>query len=464
MNRKGVSLLEVVVAVVILSILGGLVATAVVSSYRLVVRTRTLPNTYYGAQGALEEDLEALRVLVTEKFRIQNELMNVPPAEMDPELVKRLAAVNSELSTYETETVTLFGKTIGIYDIEVGYTDVRAQRMALKSGLADAQRLERPVPIIDDVEITVVGEHKANDTYQSVGKSVNAVVSYNSKNEEYYYADLYQWYVATGDFHTANYIEEAGYEEVLYGTVYAQFPQNFTLIPSATQPTLTIDTAYEGKFIICMVTPLSIGGKMGSPVLSNSIYISGLPKLQTGHYEMLIEPSITSIEYDATGRVPLSEIISRLPQNSKLYSLGSSYPYVDLNGAATDTALSASTTGDGNYSRFIAFDVGKTMRSAGTTTSGQTIVYAVVRNNESLPVNFIYAGASSVGLNTCVRKTNGNGDTGWQVIEVEIPSGVTFDVGNAVIDVAELLVTSNATMGEREKIWAYLLEKYHIKM
>lgn len=461
--RRGFSLAEVVIAFVLISFLALIVGGVMTSSYVLSAKIDQLPNTYYTAQDNVEKELDSLKDLVKEKFRIQNELTNTPPGEISSELVQRLNEVNEKLEGYQSKSVTLFGKNVELfefdYDEEVDKTGLR---LKLHAGVANAESLERPVPIIDNVTVSAAGGSLSNEVYHAVGSSINAAVQYNSKNYDYYFRSLYQWYVCTGDFHTAAYATEREYEELLYGTVFAQYPNNFTLIPGATGASITVDESYSGKFLACVVTPLSIEGKMGKSVVSNFLYVSALPTLSRGNYVMVVEPSITTCDYNPSDFVPIDRIQSRIPTNTSLICTTSGRPTISLNGAVTDSDISLSATGNGNYSRYIHFDSGCMMRGGGLPYYGNTVVYVVARSNGSADVNFMISGGREMGFGDNESSLGAGGDSGWQILSAQLEWSDDFIIGGEDVDVGELILVSNPSSADTSSVIQYLAQKYHI--
>ncbi len=463
-SRCGFSLLEVIIGFVLISFILVMVGGTLVTGYSMAEKLNQLPNTYYAAQDTVESRLDELDSLITEKYRIENELLNAAP--VPAELSVRLAEINNELSAYENESVSLFGKNVQLYRFDDQYVSSDGSKLNLKAGLANEVKLERPVPIIEKVTIKASGSDVDADLYNAAGMTITATPDYYSKNYEYYYADLYQWYICTGDFHTSGYPGEHEYEELLYGTVFAQYPVNYTLLPSEKNASITISSSYAGKFLVCAVTPLSINGKMGEPVLSNYVYISGMPELSSGSYKLVIEPSITPLNYEADGKVEISSMNSRQPATGKLTTSTSARPYVALDGATTDSSLGASAGGTGNWSRYIRFDSSTKMTSSslgsGYYGSNYSII-AVAKNRDSAPVNFVFAGTNGAGFLTNTGITDAAGsDTGWQLLTAQLSGSNTLTVGGSNVDIAELIVVSNAGAYDISAISAYLAEKYHI--
>lgn len=460
--RNGFSLAEVVIAFVLISLLGVIVAGVVTASYRLSAQLHELPNAYYSAQDQVEKELDALKEMVKEKFRIQNELTNTPPGEIQSALVDRLNEVNASLGAYRSRNATLFGKSVDVFEFTYTQSEGTGTGLVLYAGAANAESLERPVPIIDQVLIKAAGGGVVNELYHAAGTVVNATVQYNSKNYSYHFRDLYQWYVCTGDFHTTAYGTGRGYEEVLYGTVFAQYPHDFTLIPGATGASLTVDASYAGKFLVCVATPLSIEGKMGESCVSNFLYISALPSLSTGTYLMTIEPSLTTFNYDPSGFVSVDQIQSRTPTASRLVSVGGRRAEVSLNGSVTDSIVTSSLTGRGNYSRYLKFEPGCVMRASGLPSRGGVVAFAVARSGGGAVDDFMASGTETAGFATNSYMLGMGGDSGWLLLAADLSEPNNFVIGGQYVDVAELILVGSPSPQDTAAVLSYLAKKYHI--
>lgn len=464
-SHKGFTLMEVVIAFVLISFIIAMVGISVTDAYTISAKLKELPNTYYAAQDQTEREMDQLSAYVKEKYRLSNEILNTPPDILDPSLSGRLADINNELAAYSTETVTLFGKDVELYKFTTDYTSSTGQQITMHAGVANAELPERPVPIIDEVEVCKTGSTVTTDLYHSNGATLTAAVNYNSKNYSYHFKELYQWYVCTGNFHTAEFADGSRYVEgePLYSTVYTIYPNYFTLIAGANTDTITIDSSYYGKYLICVVTPLSIEGTMGNSVVSNYVYVSGLPELSGGAYQMVIDASQISVNYNASEEVTLTSVESRFPSGRRLSASGGSAPKLSLIGATTDTDIASAITGEGSYSRFIRFTDATAMQSSGFSTSSNTIVLAVAKNNGRFDEDFLYANGQQGGFGTNLSLSSGSGDSGWQIVAVSFPSGCSsLEVGKCDVDIAELVVVSSPSGDDLNRVWNYLSEKYRI--
>jgi len=206
-----------------------------------------------------------------------------------------------------------------------------------------------------------------------------------------------------------------------------------------------------------------------------------LPKISSGKYRMFFDISATAFNYTVNDVTPpITEISNRGLDTvqGKFTSTGNARPVVNLNGATTDTVTITAPTETGTYSRYLSFTDTTYMTS---NNFWNNIInphaFVVVKNNNSSDVDFITVkdqSNSSInikgGLITNIRKTDGHGDSGWQVIEVKLNSGTTnllkgvITLGKTKVDVAEFIVVGNAeaSQDECDKIWNYLLQKYRI--
>ena len=190
--RRGITLMEVIIAFVLLSFIGVMVVTAITSSYTMSAQLNSLTATYYGAQNVAEREWEQLSSAVKTKYRLTDEITNTPAGNLDPTLHDRLNEVNAQLRPYPVERVTLFGKSVELYKFTTNYQSPSNQTLTLHAGVVNAKTLDRPVPIIDSVTINKEGSGATNDLFHSAGQSVTvSSVRYNEKNKDQRYREIF---------------------------------------------------------------------------------------------------------------------------------------------------------------------------------------------------------------------------------------------------------------------------------
>ncbi len=468
---KGFTLVEVIIAFVLVSIIALMVTLSVTSTYKMSTKLKDLPNSYYKAQNEVERTIDKLSATVKEYFRAKNELSKYENGKEPADLLEKMAAADAILKGYENEDVTLFGKTVKIFKFDKDYTYSGGQTIHIAAGAVNFVPIERPVAKIAEVRINETGVSEKSDMYFGTGKTVSTSVTYKENDDKKYkFKELYQWYKCTESLHTAAFGNGPHYDgnEELYKTLYTIYPNNFTIIPGATGASITVSKEYEGKLLLCVATPLSKSGTMGESVVSNYIYISPLPKLsvgdpKTGGYKMVIEPSLVPINYSPEEFISVGAMVSRIPETTSFIAMGGSSPQLSVFGAPTDTNLKLSSDGSGNYSRFLRFNEKTRMRSSGLKISTGDMIFAVVKDTNKSSPNFVETNSKAYGFRECLYAGDGSGDTGWTVVVMRMAkSSPEIRVGNSAVDIAELIVTPE--LGEKDiaSVVKYLAEKYHI--
>ncbi len=377
-QRKGMSLVEVMISFVLISFLILMVSGAVTSSYQTSAKIRKLPGLYYEGQQEVEGELDALDQKLTRKYLLEKELGTL--ADPDPSLIAEIAGLNAEIeSTHEKVNLTLFGKPVVLYQFSRTCTSEDGNSITLHAGTASGVRMERPVPVIDQVTINPLGGSVVTDVFSAAGSVITSSVAYSDTNQSYRYAELYQWYVSVNDAHSVYYSDQTPGPDEQQGTLMPVYPEDFTPITSERGASMTVTDEYRGKFLLLVVTPLSVNGKMGDDVMSNPVYVSSLP---AGiNYRAVLDPSLTSVGYDPSGRVYMP-VVGSMSASGGVFTARSGCPYIDLNGSVT------SSEGD-NASRFLHFEPYDVIGSAnGLTPLANDKVFAVVRSYDGAPYFF----------------------------------------------------------------------------
>lgn len=505
---NGFTLMEIIIAFVLLSFIVLMVGGAVTNAYVMAHKLRELPNTYYNAQGKLEDytrilsdiaDIENKRsacridstdfAYLTKKLdELSDELsgMKTDYAAKDINISAATDSIEVEIQTEtptgtETETIKIedcpkpidwriFDSItadeekidIPVYQVAEEYTLPGRATIRLSTGVVGTG-LKRLVPSIESVEIAYDATKK-DELYFGKGTVITATSEYyeDDNYSEYFKATLYQWYLSTGSFHTADYAVAPGnidrYESQI-GTIYPTFPNNYTPIEGEINSSITVKEEYYNKMLVCVATPLSKNGAMGSSVVSsNAIYISGLPKLTSENYQMVLEPSLIpwdcSDSFDAEKNIDtVTSINSRYPDKDLSLTI-SGEPTISLNGELTATDKGSLAEYAKSWSRYIRFTAGQSAKA--TIASGNMTVFAVVRSGDltepepesvSFPDNVIfYKDAAGNIKNVDCSVIVGTGE--WKIIRGTFDSdgniinsdGNIIIGGGATVDIAELII------------------------
>ncbi len=452
-QRKGMSLVEVMMGFVLIGFLILLVGGAVTSSYKTAAAMQKLPGLYFKGQQEIENDLEDLDKDVTRKYLLEKELgmASNPSGELQSEL----DALNEELNAgFEKVTVNIFGKDVVIYQFERSGVIDGVGHFTLHAGTASGVRLERPVPVIETASIQVLGEAAVPEITHADGKTITTEVTYSDVNREYCYTELFQWYVSTGSEHGIYYEDGTpGPEETQHGSIMPVYPVGFTPITSERTASMIVSEAYRGKFIFCLVTPLSMNGKMGESVMSNLIYVSDLP--DGLNYRAVIDPSLMLIPFDDSGIVRVS-LLGSTSASSGSFTVSSGAPYIDLFGEVMSE--------DGAASRFVHLDPDDKLKSSTALTSRpDDVIFMVVRTEDpDASPDFIKAGTTKYGFSTNSERIDSEYGL-WSILVIENEtSGSTYTIGGVQLNIAELIIASNPGSDGRARIIEYLQHKYGI--
>lgn len=141
-----------------------------------------------------------------------------------------------------------------------------------------------PVPEVTKLQIGLeVYSRTENDTayiFEAGGTIIAKLEDEDIDDpENVHFMTTYQWYISDGTFSTKHYpytlwgptidYEPAGF--------YPLFPLGYEPVLGARGTTVTVDADMRGKHLILVATPVAGNGKMGTPFVSNRIFISALP-------------------------------------------------------------------------------------------------------------------------------------------------------------------------------------------
>lgn len=466
-KRKGMSLIEVVIAFVLVSMLIVMVSGAVTSTYRTSYMLQKLPTVYYAGQQAVETELANLDALIEEKYIIEKTIAT--QINPDQDLINRLTAINAELvgpvggvegnRNREHYTIQIFDKTVNVYRFEIDNTVEGVGTVHFYAGTASGVRYERPVPLLDHVTVSnvpggqpiyaIYGAYVPGQTIPTVLYATptyvdNAYLDYRAMNDEEE-LDHYLWYTSpsfptpaqaeTMSEEQIRSIEEANLLHSVYfadstvtGTTGADdtvISQCMPVFPADLDGVYATDkriSSYEvtaedlGKFICCAVTPQSVNDAMGATCVSNLVYVSALPVLTkadgTTKYKAVIDPSLIRVAEDSDHVVHLGSYSSWLP--------GTNCTLDCSHGGTIELHQEGSYTSEINdfKSRFIRIScngnnglgLGNTI-STNLTSHYQDVIYMVVRdhlasNQSPSNINNEYIRSTLHSARTCSQYSN----------------------------------------------------------
>lgn len=248
-NKKGFTLIEIIIAMAILGIVAVSVLAGFSNFYSMMVATKNFTEEAFQAQQNIELQIQ--------------------------EIKNQVLAGNTPLGR---QSYTLFEGTANQRTVQ-GYP-----RAALigSSGVIHTIVADFRMPVFQVATISNVGidlwrgSSKVSHAYAStpslnIRSRTPVITDPNNVN----LMNLHKWYVSREGFNIPM-IENP--EEPEIGVKYPRFPDDYIIIPNEISSNLNnILSSYRGRHILYTITPAAKSGKMGATVPSNPIFISGLP-------------------------------------------------------------------------------------------------------------------------------------------------------------------------------------------
>ena len=222
--------------------------------------------------------------------------------------------------------------------------------------------------------------------------------------------NISRWYVSREGFNIPM-IPDA--LEIEKGTVYPRFPDDYVLIKGATGYNLTtLLTTYAGRHLIYNVTPASTSGKMGATVVSNPVFLSGLPVITS--LKLHLDASMISKEDSTAVRSVTSTVNGATVQSfyvAKWNDISGNGNNAIQNTSATQPQLIEASMGQlasgglnyETYAKYVQFNGSKGMTVADTASLDLT----------NLTVIVVARSSDRTAQKTIVSKLSGS--TGWFV-------------------------------------------------
>lgn len=462
-NKKGATLIEIMIAIILLSILVAMVSKSLVSAYKMSALLIDVPNEQSKALDAIEREKNDLMKLVKSKGHLENRLTNTGNATLRQQLQQQINDVDAQiqdiLKGYTKKTITLFNEYnsdgVDVYYFTMDHTKYDITYYA---SVVDPVPRIRPVPIVSDLTIKV-GENTSFINYQIEKESgvltARADVSYEDVNKEYLYKTSYQWYISSDKYHAVQFANgESVTHESLYSTILPLY-SDFEQIVGETKSTLELKDEYKGKMVMCVATPLSKNGAFGESFRSNYIYLNDLPLLTNGSYNAVLDASLQNVDYinEFTDSVNVGEYVYTTVGTSNRFSSRN----VKIN-------LFGEKIGRG-YSRYYKLESSSSIKDI--PVNNNTFIIVVAKDVSNSDCDFISLANTSLkyGFNNNAAMYEIDSDNHWDLILIGIESSGKINITGSYgdVNIAELIVyTPSGTVNADEiiKIEEYLRDKY----
>ena len=253
-NNKGMTLIEIIVAIALLGIISIGLLTALSNNFSLITKTKAITEEVFQAQQEMELQIEEVKTDIKSGH---------PPT---------------------AQTYILFNgshqRTVKGYPREViiknSLGETGSNNNKIYTIVADERMPQFDVATATNATITLMtpGGPVPHAYTQTPNLSVKSTATISDpKNVNL--LNLHHWYASREGFNIPMVDNPSELEE---GNKYPRFPEDYIIIPSATGTTLnTILPNYAGRHIIYTITPAAKSGRMGATLPSNSVFLSGLP-------------------------------------------------------------------------------------------------------------------------------------------------------------------------------------------
>lgn len=257
-NNKGLTLIEIIIALALLSIIVVGLLTAMSSHFSMLVNTKDITEDVFLAQKDIEGQIENVKDSIKDK--------DTPLGQRTYTLFS--GSNQRTVKGYPRESVIDGSSGEGSNNKRKIYTIVAETRMP-----------EFKVAKASDVSIRLYNNNEEVPPGYTGNPSLNIKSSFHiSDSENVHLMNIHNWYVSRAGFNIPM-GENISEEEI--GTKYPVFPDDYRLIASESGWNLyDIEPEYGGKHIIYTITPASKSGKMGTTVYSNPVFIPGLPVIK----------------------------------------------------------------------------------------------------------------------------------------------------------------------------------------
>jgi hypothetical protein len=446
------TLVEVVIAFLILSVTAGLFIQGSVRQHMIMLDTRSITENVFSTAKRAELKIQ----------EIKDALGGAPAPSPLP----------------SPNTYTMFPgeddeRVVSYYPVMERINDIEGNPgvKTIYSVVADTRQPEFDVPVITSMTTDIKsGGVIVEGAYAAPGTTVESAAVLD--RADLLLLNKYQWYISGPSFPIR--WDNVSMEDPGVGINVPMYPKDFDLIPYAVSSKLTITPDMAGRHVLCIMTPAAISGKMGRSVMSKPRYIYGLPIFSdlAAHYDAsLIDPPASVIDIN---------IWPDISGNNADASHYGSYPVI--------LSITDFPSLDGRdypvRARQAAFDGGGWLEAPGLALSASDdfTMFAVVKADDMSSSAIISNGGAWVfdmssypglledkwyilGLRSDNKRTVGKD----AALSFDSPAGdrSTGDIikigGGSKISLVELIIyNTQLSDGDWEKVTQYLGDKYNI--
>lgn len=377
-NKKGMTLIEVIMAVFLLGLISVVFLPSTWSSYNMMSNAKEITADTFDAQQEIEIEMEEARDAIHDYH-----LDNSKPNPL-------------------TESITAFGKTVKGALVEKSITDKdnTKNRGTLSVFIGDEPVIDENLPSVDNVKLVALSSDENKRLVYWNEKNIALNGSYTKLNLSNYYTSLIRWY-ASGDGFDA-YIPSADITESYWIGRYPNWTYDFKLLKEtmsfATTDSLSINFKdYINEYIVFSVIPIAKTGKYCEEGTSR-IYVMGPPVMDgiTFHFDPYTLRKTTG-DFFVDG--------DRITSSNKWKDYSISYDFNPFY-TTTDT-MKIDYVDDG---KAVVFDGAEARLTYGTRNTN----FDPTNNTNSFTVFMVYRNTGTATSQGIIKRNSGS-NNGWEI-------------------------------------------------
>lgn len=251
MNRKGMTLIEIMIAIMLLGVIAVAFLPSISSAYVNMKDTIRFTEDAFETQENIEEKMEIARGIGGSFDPTDPNMININPQDK-----------------------VIFGKTISGYEIAEQISD----RNKMYAFVSELRPDGYEVPIAENVRNIAKNNGGIIDIVYSKDENLrfNGENNITSETSHLLLDTIYKWYVSEEGFDP---VISSDIDEIEEGTRYPIWPGDYIEIPNQTtrnfKPTDSVNL--KDRYLLFSVIPIAKVGKYGSEVYSQPLWIQGLP-------------------------------------------------------------------------------------------------------------------------------------------------------------------------------------------
>lgn len=415
-KRKGMTLVEVVVSIGLLSMIFAFFSGILVNQYRSMMATRSITKDQFAATEALE------RAMLTARDDLDK--------GRTPAATKKSYTLFSGANRVTVDVWELYA-TIE----ETPQINGAAGRRIL-TAVSDRKIVSIPAPSI--VSLTTKLENKLptiNSVFSNTpGAKITSAINMDIPPGVKLKLTTYQWFISRPGFNT---IRQPGLVEQ-DAQLFPLFPDDYILLKGEVGDSLQIRPEYAGRQIILGATPAAETGKLGAQVFSDPIYIMAPPS--TNQLIAYYDASLTDFSSSVRTATVGSETIQYAASVNNIISSASNMVAAD---AASQPVLKSEEFGKITvfsengitsekfpiYSRYLSFNGSQAVQMQNATGNyPEMTVFTVARTSQKdastivsldgeIPWSLDFKGLHNSGD---IVSLNGAAENKWQLIGMRL--------------------------------------------